>query len=234
MGASQSLTLAFVGLSVVVAAAAVLVVHVALRDAATTLRAAVVVAAHLAVTGLLAAAGALRYDTVPPTMFALIAVTLVASAWLALSRFGERLATATPLALLVGFQAFRLPLELVMHRAAEEGVMPVQMSYSGWNFDIVTGSTAIAVALALVLFVRSPRARRALAGAWNVMGCVLLTVVVTVAILSTPTPIRMFHNEPANVWITWFPFVWLPCLFVALALVGHILIFRRLRAEGSG
>jgi hypothetical protein len=66
------------------------------------------------------------------------------------------------------------------------------------------------------------------------MGCVLLTVVVTVAILSTPTPIRMFHNEPANVWITWFPFVWLPCLFVALALVGHILIFRRLRAEGSG
>ncbi len=26
-----------------------------------------------------------------------------------------------------------------MNRAAEEGVMPVQMSYSGFNFDILTG-----------------------------------------------------------------------------------------------
>ena len=33
-----------------------------------------------------------------------------------------------------------------MHRAATEGVMPMQMSYSGQNLDIVSGVTAIVVA----------------------------------------------------------------------------------------
>jgi hypothetical protein len=72
-----------------------------------------------------------------------------------------------PLAVLVGVQGFRLPLELLMHRAYAEGLMPVQMSYSGRNFDIVTGTTAWC----------SPRrsgsrrsAARGLVLAWNVMG----------------------------------------------------------------
>ena len=232
MQASTFLTAWFVVLSAIVAAGAVAVVHIALGRPATTIRTAVVVAAHLAATALLAWGGALRFDTTPPTMFVLIAATLAASVWLALSRFGGELARAAPLALLVGFQAFRLPLELLLHRAADEGVMPVQMSYSGWNFDIVTGSSAILVAL-LLTKIESARARVALAGAWNVVGIVLLAVIVTVAMLSTPTPIRVFHNEPPNDWIARFPFVWLPELFVALALVGHLLIFRRLRAEAE-
>lgn len=38
-------------------------------------------------------------------------------------------------------------------------------------------------------------------------------------------------NEPANVWITWPPFVWLPAVLVPVALLGHLLLFRRLRVE---
>jgi hypothetical protein len=230
MQASQFLIVWFIVLSGIVAVGAIAVVHFALERPGTTVRAAIVLACHLGVTALLAWAGALRFDTTPPTMLVLIAVTVAASVWLAFSQFGGELASAAPLAVLVGFQAFRFPLELLLHRAAVEGVMPVQMSYSGWNFDIVTGSSAFVVALALTK-IRSPRARLALAAMWNVMGIVLLTIIVTVALLSTPTPIRVFHNEPPNDWIARFPFVWLPELFVALALLGHLLIFRRLRAE---
>jgi hypothetical protein len=64
-----------------------------------------------------------------------------------------------------------------------------------------------------------------------VMGFGLLLNVLTVAILSTPTPLRVFMNEPANVWITQAPFVWLVAVLVPTALAGHLVIFRRLRSE---
>src|SRR6187399_1117150 len=85
-----------------------------------------VIAGLMAVQLALASSGLLReWDRVPPPfllmMLATIAVTLTA----ALSPFGLRLATALPFGALIGFQAFRLPLELVMHRAATIGLMPV-------------------------------------------------------------------------------------------------------------
>lgn len=41
-------------------------------------------------------------------------------------------------------------------------------------------------------------------------------------------------NEPANVWITHTPFVWLPMVMVMMAMVGHIVVLRRLRSESGG
>jgi hypothetical protein len=35
------------------------------------------------------------------------------------------------------------------------------------------------------------------------------------------------------VWITQAPFVWLPMVMVMAAIVGHIVILRRLRAESA-
>jgi hypothetical protein len=140
---------------------------------------------------------------------------------------GGRLAAGVPLAALVGVQAFRFPLELAMHRAYEEGLMPVQMSYSGRNFDIVTGVTAILVA-GLLLAGRMPAWGVRL---WNWMGLALLVNIVVIANLSTPTPFRVFMNEPANVWISRAPFVWLPAVMVLTAFIGHIVVFRRLRLK---
>ena len=160
-------------------------------------------------------------------MLLLVPVIFVVAIWIATSRVGTRLATGLSLAVLVGAQAFRLPLELTMHRAYTEGLMPVQMSYSGRNLDILTGISAIVVAAILV---RRPKALW-LAHAWNVVGILLLANILTVALLSAPTPFRTFHNEPANVWITDAPWVWLPSVFVLAAIAGHILVFRRLRHE---
>jgi hypothetical protein len=187
----------------------------------------VLVVAWVAVTGLLAARGVLRFDSVPPTMFAVIIVTLVGSILLARSPVGVGIARALPLGLLVGWQAFRLPLELLMHRAYSEGLMPVQMSYSGLNFDIATGASALLVAGLLAAGIGG----RIMVLAWNAVGSLLLLNVVTIAILSTPTPLRLFPNEPTNVWIAQFPFVWLPVVMVSTAIIGHLLIFRKLRTR---
>lgn len=175
-------------------------------------------------TGALAAAGVLRDFSLPPRLMLLVFLAWAVTIALAVGRVGERLAFGAPLGLLIGVQAFRLPLELVMHRAADEGVMPVQMSYSGGNLDIVTGT--LALALGLVAFKRE--IPRWMAVAFNAVGFGLLCNVLVIAVLSMPTPFRTYMNEPANTWVAYFPFVWLPVLLVQLALFGHIVILRRL------
>lgn len=229
------LAAAFVGLVLVVAGAFVAGVWWAWRAAAATraragraaLMAGTATAAWLALTVGAAAAGALSFTTTPPTMLVLVVVILALAIGLGASRVGARLALGLPLAALVGFHAFRLPLELILHRAYEIELMPVQMSYAGLNFDIVTGVTAVVVA-ALLAVRRMPLF---LVGLWNALGFVLLANIVIIALLSAPLPFRVFWNEPANVWVTRAPWVWLPAVMVLAALLGHIVVLRRLRAE---
>jgi hypothetical protein len=102
--------------------------------------------------------------------------------------------------------------------------MPVQMSYSGRNFDIVSGITALLLATWLSTGRKSPR----LVFAWNTLGVLLLANIVGVALLSAPTPLRVFMNEPANIWITRAPWIWLTAVMVFTAALGHVLVYRRL------
>ena len=186
-------------------------------------------AAWIAGVGFAGAEGALRrYDVRPPPLMVVLAAGFVITIAVARSRIGERLARVLPLAAIIGFQAFRLPLELVMHRAAAEGTMPVQMSFGGWNFDVLTGASAIVVAS----LVARGAAPRWLVPAWAVMSSVLLAAIVGIAIASTPM-VSAFGSSPdrLNTWIGWFPFVWLPCVLVPAALFGQIVLVRRLRLD---
>src|SRR5262249_29644936 len=106
-----------------------------------------------------------RWELRPPPFALVLLLLLVGAALLSRSSLGERLAKTLPLVALVGFQAFRLPLELVMHQIAREGVMPVEMSFSGYNFDILTGASALVVAALLWM----DRAPRWLMWAWNLL-----------------------------------------------------------------
>ncbi|HEX6748006.1 MAG TPA: hypothetical protein VF092_12000 [Longimicrobium sp.] len=233
--ASIELTWGFAALALLVAAAFPVLVYRSARSVGDAdaprrgLVTAALTAAWMAVTFALAASGRLRFDTVPPTMLPLMLVAWGLALRVGLSRTGARLAEGLPLAVLVGVQGFRLPLELLMHRAWSEGLMPVQMSFNGRNFDIVTGTTALLLAAWLVA--ARGRVPLRVVAAWNVVGTLLLANVLVVALLSTPTPLRIFTNEPANVWIAQAPWIWLPAIFVPAAIAGHVVIFRRLRRE---
>ena len=102
------------------------------------------------------------------------------------------------------------------------------MSYSGRNFDIITGITALVIALVV-----RRRPSRALVLAWNVMGTALLLNIVAIAIASTPR-VRYFGDDRLNVFVTYPPFVWLPAVMVLAALAGHLLIFRALALQRAG
>jgi hypothetical protein len=182
----------------------------------------------MALTYVAAAFGVLRFDGRFPVMMLFVPLMLTLSTGLAVSGVGRRLALGLPLWVLVGFHAFRLPLELMMHDAYEAGLMPVQMSYSGLNFDIVTGASAILVAALVALGRAGPRLVRG----WNILGAVLLCNIIVVSLLSTPTPLRVFRTQPPNTWVSTAPYIWLPAVMVALAIMGHIVVYRALKLQG--
>ena len=180
---------------------------------------------------MVAASGALaRFDRRPPPIAVLFLASAAVSVGLGFSPFGDRFLRGLPIWAMVLTQAFRLPLELLMHEAAVEGVMPVQMSYSGRNFDILTGATAILVACLLA----AGYGGRRLAAAWNLLGTLLLANILGIAVMSTPV-FALFGPERLNTWVAYPPFVWLPTVMVVCALAGHILVWRHvLRRQARG
>lgn len=234
MRASMLVTLGIGGLAALVASGFVMAYALAVArtggdPSAARRRARSLTLAWMVLFAVLAEKGVLAdFERRPPPIALAMLSFLASGLALGLSRVGETFARGLPIAWLVGAQAFRLPLELVMHQAALEGVMPREMSFAGYNFDIVTGVTAIPVAW---LAARG-RASRGLLYAWNVLGSVLLAIIVTVAVLASPM-FRVFGDEPAHVnsWIAHFPFIWLGTVLVASAVFGHVVIFRALHAS---
>ncbi|MEZ4415464.1 MAG: hypothetical protein R3E10_06890 [Gemmatimonadota bacterium] len=167
------------------------------------------------VSGLLAPDGRL-----PPQAF--MGAVLLAAVAFALSRLGGAIARSTPLAALVGFQGFRLPLELVLHRWVSAGVAPPQMTWTGQNPDIVSGLLALA---AVPLISRS----RVFAWVPTVVGILLLVNILRIVATSLPGPLQRFP-DPVTLPFR-FPHVWIGSVCVAGALAGHLITLRALRAR---
>jgi hypothetical protein len=229
--ASTLVTFGIPALAVLVGLLFVLGQYLVTRRASLALWSLLAVAAWMALSGAVAASGLLgRFDVKPPPMALMFLCVIALGLWLGLSRFGQRLALGLPLWVLIAVQGFRLPLELVMHQAAIEGVMPHEMSFSGYNFDIVTGASALVVG-ALAARGAAPRWLLVI---WNLYGITCLGVIAVVAFLSSPM-IMAFGSAPEHVnrWVTQFPFVWLPAVLVVAAIAGHVSVWRRLSADSK-
>jgi hypothetical protein len=184
----------------------------------------VVAVLWMTATSMVAGSGVLRaFEQSPPPFLLFLLGIVVLALTLVLSPLGRQLSKGIPLYALIAVQAFRFPLELAMHGLMERGIMPIQMSYSGSNFDILTGITAIALAV----IAKRGLATKTLLHIWNILGLLLLLNIVSIAILSTPR-FRYFGDDRLNVFVTYPPFVWLPAVMVLAALAGHLLIFRAL------
>lgn len=187
-------------------------------------------AGWLGLTAALAAAGALSdFAAAPPQVMPVIVAGNLAAVVVALSPLGRGLAAHTPLAWLIGFQVFRVFVELVLAMLYHAGIVPVQMTFEGRNWDILVGLTAPLVAWAAA----AGRLGRPWLIAWNLAGLGLLLNIVVISILSMPTALRAFPDGPANTFITTAPYVWLPTLLVPAALGGHLLALRALLSRGA-
>lgn len=215
---------AFNGIVVAVIAALLWALQYSYRSGRVTVLAAIILALWLGAQALLVASG--RMSSLPlnglPFFFGPI---LVIWTGLALSPVGRRLATAVPLAALVAFQAFRLPLELVLHAWVAQGTIPQTMTWSGQNWDIVSGLAALVCA---PLAVRHRLAARVA----NIVGFALLLNVMRVAILSSPVPFG-WGVQPPLLLAFHLPYALIGPVCVGGALFGHLVLTRALWQQPS-
>ena len=167
------------------------------------------------------------FESVPPPFASAALVFFFGPIALSRTRVGRTAADAIPLQLLVLIQAFRLPLELVMSHAADAGIMPEQLSFSGFNYDIVTGVSALVLGVAMIV---NPRLNLRWVKLWNLWGSLCLAVIAFIAVSSSPMFMH-FGDAPhqINSWVLHFPYVLLPALLVSHAIFTHAVIFQKLR-----
>jgi len=165
------------------------------------------------------------FSTVPPRVFIVLAVPLIAL--FLLLKYGKlsRLLEAVPPRWLIHIQFFRFFVEVLLWLLFLDNLLPIQMTLEGRNWDIIAGITAPIIAIACF---SGGRFNRKLAIAWNFLGLILLANIVVIAILSFPTPFRVFMNEPANTIVAQFPIVFLPGILVPIAYYMHIFSLKQL------
>lgn len=179
----------------------------------------------LAGTGAVAAAGLLTPSPdKPPPNLVVATIGMVALCALALTGPGRRMILNIPAKWIVGMQAFRIPVEVCLWMGAAAGVSPVLMSWHGRNFDVISGLLGLALGITMAL----RTVPRPVIAAFHVIGLGLVLNVVIHAVLATPGPMRQIHGaENAPLFVTTFPYVWLPAVLVPLAIAGHVLGLRQ-------
>jgi hypothetical protein len=135
-------------------------------------------------------------------------------------------ADACPIPLLLAFQGFRLPLELVLHSWVRQGVIPGTMTWTGSNWDILSGVAALGLA---------PLSQHSKAAAWvgNIIGFVLLLNVGRVAVFSAPVSFG-WHEVTQKMLLPYhLPYALVIPICVGGALAGHIILTRALLRSTS-
>lgn len=152
---------------------------------------------------------------------------LIASLLLTFSKTFTTILKSIPPDRLIVLQSFRLIVELILWALFMIDSIPVQMTFEGLNFDVLAGLSAPVITY-LVMANRLPRIW--IAG-WNIVCLGLLINVVSIGILSLPTPLQRFYEEPGTAILTTFPLSWLPGLLVPLAYSLHFFSLRQLTVK---
>jgi hypothetical protein len=124
-----------------------------------------------------------------------------------------------PLTTLTYVHMVRIPVEIVLWWLFLKGLIPVEITFEGMNFDILSGISAPFAAL----FLLGKKSKSTISAIlWNMITAGLLLNVAIRAIAATP----YFHVpdgiEVLNIAVFYFPFIFLPLFIVPVALFCHI------------
>jgi len=168
------------------------------------------------------------FSKLPPRPALAMLIPLPIIILIAFSKTGTQLLQTVPSHWLVLMQSFRVIVELLLLFAFIAGKLPVQMTFEGRNFDVLTGILSLPVGY---LLARKKTYASKMAIAFNIIGILLLLNILVIAVLSMPTSIRYFMNEPSNTLVGQFPFILLPGVLVPIAYTMHVFSLRQLLAK---
>lgn len=170
--------------------------------------------------GIVGASGLVIDHFIPfgPMLFFLIFVFGISFSF---SASAKGLIEKLPVTVLIGFQGFRAPLELILHQWTVTGTIPETMTWTGQNLDIFTGIISV---ISIPLLEKS----RKTVFIVNTVGFLLLLNVIRVVIMSSPFPFSWSLEHPLLL-VAYFPYCMIAPLFVMPALIGHLLVYKKLK-----
>ena len=158
------------------------------------------------------------FSQLPPRPAIFLVIPAIVLVFLLRSKTTQQILKNIPPKYLINIQMFRIPVEILLWFLLLANITPIQMTFEGRNFDILVGLSAPLVAF--LAFSNDQLNRRLIIG-WNIFGLLLLSNILVIAILSMPTPLRVFMNEPANTEVGNFPIIFLPAVLVPIAYYFH-------------
>jgi hypothetical protein len=162
-----------------------------------------------------------KFDLFPVNVAPFILLPLVTITWAVASKNMQDVLVHVPPAFLTNLQVFRVFVEILLWAFFVQGIVPEQMTFEGRNLDILSGIFGGLVGL---FFIKNKK----IVWLYNLGGLLLLINIVTVAVLSMPTPFRVFMEEPVNTIVVTWPTIFLPTFLVPLAYGLHFLSIREL------
>ncbi|UTW61001.1 hypothetical protein KFE98_13350 [bacterium SCSIO 12741] len=179
-----------------------------------------VLAMWLIYIGLLSASGFLNNLELPPRFPLLIILPLFIASGVFLWKYKRHPALhALPIHHAVGYQSFRIFIEVVFYGMFLEGVLPIVVTFEGYNMDILIGISAPIVAL----LVHKKWISRPLLILWNIAGIAVVLNAAFTFVTSFYFPSvwgeeqSMISSEFAT-----FPYLLLPGFFMPSAIFVHL------------
>lgn len=155
----------------------------------------------------------------PPRLllFAIIPALLFIGAYFIFFRrtFVEKM----PLQTLTILHVIRIPVEIVLYWLAVNKTIPIMMTFEGRNFDILSGVLAPVV---FFLAFRGGLTNKWLLTSYNILGLALLANVISIAVMSVPSPLQQLNLDQPLIAVLHFPYIWLPALIVPIVLFAHL------------
>ncbi len=152
--------------------------------------------------------------------------TLIAILIFFFTKKGKMFIDSLPLKTLTYLHVVRVPVEVMLYMLFIEKAVPSVMTFVGYNFDIIAGITAPFIAY--FGFTKKILSNKIIL-IWNYISLALLLNIVSLAVLSAPTPLQLFGKDQPNIAILNFPYSWLPTFIAPLILLSHLIAIRRLR-----
>jgi len=186
--------------------------------------------AWLLIQGLVGASGFYKNtNTFPPRFLLLGLPPMMMMIGLFLTQKGRRYIDSLNAGTLTILHINRILVELVLYWLFIQKAVPQLMTFEGRNFDILSGLTApIIYYFGFV----NKKMNKSVIIIWSIICIGLLINIVVNAVLSIPFPFQMFAFDQPNIAVLYFPFVWLPCCIVPLALFSHLATIRQMLRRG--
>jgi hypothetical protein len=163
-------------------------------------------------------------NTLPPHFFAAVAPPIIAIVAMFLSATGRRFLDGMDLKWAILLHSTRVLVELNLYWLFLYKQVPAQMTFEAGNLDILVGVTAPLIWWAF----SSGKVGGTGLLVWNSLSLLSVLNAFTRAILSAPFRFQRFAFDQPTVAVLHFPFILLPAFIVPVAILCHLVVFKKL------